>query len=67
MCRDDNKLVSTDSIRHDQKPHHVQITRKKSVQYQLHQAVMAQPYFMQGFLTCCLQTLKKEQGKKMQV
>lgn len=30
-CRDSNRLVGTDSIRHDQKPHHVQTTRKKKI------------------------------------
>lgn len=50
-CRDSNMLVGT---RHDQKLHHVPTTRKNSCQYQLHQAVMAQPHCIRAsiFIAC---------------
>lgn len=64
-CRDGNMLVGTDSIRHDQKPHHVRTTWKsKSIQYQHHQTITAQPYSMQGFPTPCLQTVREEWIKR---
>lgn len=49
-CRDSNMFVGTDSTRHDQKPHHVPTTRENCCQYQLHQAVMAQPHCIRAFI-----------------
>lgn len=62
-CRDSNMLVGTDSTRHDQKPHHVPTAKENSCQYQLHQAVMAQPHCIRVSIIYCLQTLLEKESQ----